>query len=163
MRKYLSSLAVVLVPALSGCNDPIPPSLWNEVSGTYQGAMNAITNPDFRFWGIITLDITQADSALSGSYEFHATFTLDGEEELSFLSGGTIAGAIAQGVNPVVDLELTDDKDCFLADTMTLTGQHMTSSRRMNLRGRITFYDEECGWHAGFFHQMSLRYLEESG
>ena len=83
MRRYLSSLAVVLLPAFSGCNDPIPPSLWNDVSGTYHGAMNAITNPDFRFWGIMTVDIEQADSALSGSYEYHATFTLDGEEGTS--------------------------------------------------------------------------------
>ena len=161
MRRHLSSLAVVPILALTGCNDPVRPSPWDDVSGTFRGAMNAITNPDFRFRGTITLDMTQADSILSGTYQYDATFTLDGED-LSFVNGGTIAGAIAQGANPVIDLELTDGKDCLFADTMTLTGHHLTGARLMNLRGRIEFDNEDCVWYAGFFHQMSLASLEES-
>ena len=149
--RYLLALA----PLLTGCDDPLPPSPWADVAGIHQGGIVDFALPP-RIAGSMTLDIVQADSALSGTFVYEVVIDPAGERE-RLVGRGTLDGTIGQGPLPAISLEFEDAEECeSLLRNSTLGGEHIIKSRRTNLRGHLRVFSEDCDFGGGYLVTISL-------
>lgn len=152
--QYLLALA----PLLTGCDDPIPPSPWADVAGVHQGRILGFALPP-RIVGSMTLDIVQADSALSGTFVYEVMIDPAGERE-RLVGRGTLDGTIGQGPLPAIHLEFEDAEECEpLLRNSTLGGEHIIKSRRTNLRGHLRVFSEDCDFGGGYLITISLAHV----
>ena len=146
---------LTLIPLLASCDDPIPPSPWADVAGIHQGSILGLALP-LRIVGIMSLDIVQADSALSGTFVYDVMIDPAGERE-RLVGRGTLDGTIGQGPLPAIRLEFEDVEECEpLLRNSTLVGEHIIKSKRTNLRGNLRVVSEDCDFGGGHMISISL-------
>jgi len=142
IAKSLIPLLVVLASACSGGggDSTAPPPSYNDVSGSYSGPMSGIDQGV-----IITADfavtIGQNASTLSGTYALTGQIT-DGVTTAVIQGTGTLAGTIAAGTNPSVNL--TAHSGSCPNHSATFSGSYDTSNQRMTITGPVQIYSTDC-------------------
>jgi len=136
-------LAAVVACGSSGSSGPSP--TYDNIAGTYGGAV-AGTSSGVALQGTISLTVTQSGASLGGSYSVAGTL-FDGVTTVQSNETGSLAGTIASGSNPSVNVTATSRRSvgyglCFIQTDFS--GTYDSTNHVLALTGTIPFFDARC-------------------
>ena len=143
MRRRVSSavaFAFLILTVACGGDASGPAPSFENISGSYTGAMGGISqgialDADF------SLTLAQNAGSINGTYALQGELT-DGIDVVGVQGTGAIAGTIASGNNPSVNLTVTP-AGCPNRST-TFSGTYDVPNRRLTLIGPVDFFDNNC-------------------
>jgi len=97
--------AMVMLALACGGNSTGPSPTYDNIAGTYSGALAGVSQ-GVTLQATFTLTITQSAGSLGGSYGISGTL-YDGVSTVAVQGTGTLAGNIAAGNNPSVNITVT--------------------------------------------------------
>jgi hypothetical protein len=137
----LLSFAVVLASACSGNSSTGPKQgpTYDSIAGTYSGPVSGVSQ-GITMSAVATVTFTQTNATLGGSYGLSGTLT-DGVTVVNIAGSGTIAGTIAQGNNPSVNVTVSGVCPGYQAQ---FSGAYDTANQRLTLTGPVQIFSNDC-------------------
>jgi hypothetical protein len=134
-RQYLIVAALLGMIACGG-DSTGPSSSYESIAGSYAGSMAGLAqgvamSADF------TLTLTQSSGSLSGSYSLSGTLN-DGVDIVAVQGTGTVAGSIASGDNPSVNL-IAKTAAC-PSYSAQFSGAYDSANQRLTITGPVEFF-----------------------
>lgn len=123
----------------TGPTTPTAPS-FESIAGTYNGALSGTTQ-GIALNAVFTIDIGQSSGTLSGRYAMAGALN-DGVSSVDVAGAGDIAGSIASGSNPSVNI--TFHSDACPGDADTFSGAYDSVNHKLTISGSVNITDV-CG------------------
>jgi hypothetical protein len=141
MRTRWLRLAVVpVVVLLPACGDATGPS-FNDISGSYSGPLAGVSQ-GIGISANLTLTLTQNRGNVSGSWAMQG-IVYDAFDTVSIQGTGTLAGSVAAGNNPSVNITIrTASCPNYSAQ---FSGAYDSANRRITMTGPIHILSATCG------------------
>lgn len=136
--RFSAILVVVFLTACGGDDGTGSNSepTFETLAGTYVGALAGLTqgvalSADF------SITFSQTGGSLSGSYAISGTLT-EGTVVVAILGSGSLSGTIASGLNPSVNITLTNQCPNFSA---SFSGTFDSANNRLTISGPVDILD----------------------
>ena len=113
---------------------------YETIAGTYAGSM-AGTSQGVLLQANFTLTVSQTTGNLGGSYSIAGTLS-DGVTTVPMQGTGSVAGSIASGGNPSVNLTVTSGVCSNVRDTFS--GAYDSVNRVITLTGPVDIFNASC-------------------
>lgn len=136
LRTLLTAPLIIVSLIACGGDDPAGPSSYETIAGSYAGSMAGVSQgvaADLDF----ALTIAQTSGNLSGTWVITGTLT-DGVDVVPVQGTGTLAGAIASGNNPSVNLTIRNP--ACPAYSAGFSGAYDSANRRLTITGPVEFF-----------------------
>ncbi len=146
-RALIGSLSLILAACGGGGDGPsAPAATFADISGGYNGRLVGISQ-GVALDATFSVTLTQNGGTIGGSYGISGAIT-DGFNVEVVSGSGTVAGTVATGTNPSVNLRLRFG-GC-PNNPMDYTGAYDQANRRLTLTGPVDIFDNQC--------RVALRY-----
>lgn len=154
MPLVLAFFPVLFVGACSrgGSSPTIPAPTYNDISGSYAGALVATTQ-GVALNGSISLTITESAGRLSGSYGMTGRLT-EGMITVPVQGTGIISGEIAAGNNPSVHFILRNG--VCPNYSAAFSGSYDTTHLQLKISGPVYIFDTMCNMQLMYNSTITL-------
>jgi hypothetical protein len=138
--KNFTTFAFIVAVAACGSDASGPGTTYENIGGSYSGQMGGTTqgvalDADF------SLTLSQNAGSLNGTYALQGELS-NGLNFVNVQGTGVIAGTIASGNNPSVNLTVTP-ASC-PNNRANFSGTYDVANRRITLIGPVDFFDNNC-------------------
>src|SRR5713226_1125612 len=138
--KRIAGLALAAFAfACKGDSGTGPPT-YDNIAATYAGALAGVSQ-GITLQATFTLTITQSAGSLGGSYSIVGTL-FDGVTTVAIQGSGTVAGSIASGNNPSVNVTVTSGVCPNVS--ASFSGAYDSVNRVVTLNGTIPIFNASC-------------------